>query len=103
MIRPPINRRSDRSPITLAVQCRTQSGLRDSGEMSDVSAEGCCLRLNGVYFRVGARVMLRPEGMEALSGLVRWVRGDLAGIEFDRPIYRPVLDHLVTIHGSKIG
>lgn len=101
MIRPPIPRRAVRQPIALAVQCRTQSGLRDRGEISDVSTEGCCLRLRGVYFRVGARVILKPDGLESFSGVVRWVRGDLAGVEFDRALYGPVIDHLVAIHGAR--
>lgn len=85
----------------MSVQCRTQSGLRDSGEISDVSTEGCCLKVRGLYFRVGTRLMLRPQGLESLTGVVRWVRGDLAGVEFDRAIYGPVVDHLVRIHGGQ--
>jgi hypothetical protein len=85
----------------MAVQCRTQSGLRDKGEISDISAEGCCVRMRGILFRVGARVVLRPEGMEGLSGVVRWVGGDLAGVEFDRPIYGPVVDHIVAMHAPR--
>ncbi len=44
--------------------------------------------------RVGAQVVLRPQGLEGLCGLVRWVRGHDAGIEFDRPLYTPVVEHL---------
>lgn len=84
----------------MAVQCRTQSGLRDHGEISDISAEGCCLRMRGIYFRVGTRLIVRPAGMEGLSGVVRWVRGDLAGVEFDRPIYGPVFEHLAAAHAA---
>jgi hypothetical protein len=83
-----------RRPVALAVQCRTQSGLRDDGEISDISAEGCCLRMHGLYFRVGQRLIIRPKGLEGLPGVVRWVSADLAGVEFDRPIYGPVLDHI---------
>lgn len=79
----------------MAVQCRTQSGMRDDGEISDISVEGCCLRMRGLYFRVGARLIIRPKGLEGLAGVVRWISSDLAGVEFDRPIYGPVLEHLV--------
>lgn len=85
-----------RRPVSLAVQCRTQSGMRDDGEISDISAEGCCLRMRGLYFRVGTRLIIRPAGMEGLPGVVRWVMRDLAGVEFDRPLYGPVLDHIAT-------
>lgn len=99
MTRVHIPRNSKRHPLALAVQCRTQSGMRDTGEISDLSAQGCCLRLRGLHFRVGTRLILRPEGLEAFSGAVRWLRGDLAGIEFDRPLYTPVVEYLAARHG----
>lgn len=82
----------------MAVQCRTQSGLRDKGEISDISSEGCCVYMRGMMFRLGTRVMLRPQGMESMSGVVRWIVGDLSGVEFDRPIYPPVVDHIVSVY-----
>ncbi|MBT0669821.1 PilZ domain-containing protein [Novosphingobium profundi] len=85
----------------MAVQCRTQSGLRDSGEIFDISAEGCRLRMGGLFVRVGARLILRPSGLEAFGGSVRWICGDFAGIEFDRPMYGPVVDHLAIQHAAQ--
>ena len=95
MTRRILPRRSQRRHVAMAVQCRTQSGMRDDGEISDISVEGCCLRMRGLYFRVGARLIIRPKGLEGLAGVVRWISSDLAGVEFDRPIYGPVLEHLV--------
>lgn len=87
-------RRADRKPVVLSAQCRTQSGLRDQGSISDISPEGCCVTTNSLFFRVGTRVVIRPEGMEGLTGTVRWIAGERAGVEFDNPIYAPVVDHL---------
>lgn len=56
--------------------------------------------MRGIYFRVGARLIVRPKGMEGMSGVVRWVSSDLAGVEFDRPLYGPVLEHIAATHGS---
>ncbi len=53
---------------------------------------------NGLFFRVGTRVVIRPEGMEGLTGVVRWIEGERAGVEFDNPIYGPVLEHLAARH-----
>ena len=103
MARIMLPRRSVRRPVLLAAQCRTQSGLRDQGEISDISAEGCCVRTRGIYLRVGARVVLRPDGLEGLSGIVRWVRSDMAGVEFDHPIYGPVVDHIAALHAPGAG
>lgn len=100
MTRPMLPRRSERRSVSMPVQCRTQAGLRDSGEISDISPEGCCVRMSGLYFRVGTRVVLRPQGMEGLTGIVRWVAGDIAGVEFDRLLYAPILDHLAATHAA---
>lgn len=87
-------RRSERQAVTLAVQCRTLSGMRDTGEISDITAEGCCLTTRSLFFRPGTRLIVKPQGMEGMSGVVRWVRGDQAGIEFDRPLYGPIVDFI---------
>ena len=44
--------------------------------------------------------MLRPERMEGLCGTVRWVSGHEAGIEFDRPLYAPVVEHLHRLYAD---
>lgn len=87
----------------MTVQCRTQTGLRDRGEIADISPEGCRVRVHGLAFRVGTRVLLRPEGLESVTGLVRWISGDEAGVEFDRPLYPPVVDHLAGRHGTAMA
>lgn len=91
-----IPRRSERRSVLMRVQCRSQSGFRDTAEISDISNEGCCLLMQGLHFRVGARLTIRPEGFEGLPGVVRWVRGDLAGVEFDRPLYGPIVDYMAS-------
>lgn len=93
-----IPRRAQRRSVVLPAQCRTTSGLRDTGEISDISTRGCCIKTHTVLFRVGSHVVIRPDRMEALGGTVRWVAGDCAGVEFDRAIYGPILDHLVRMH-----
>lgn len=92
-------RRTQRQPVELAAQCRTQSGLRDRGQISDISSEGCCVTTNSLFVRVGARIVIRPDGMEGLTGIVRWIEGNKAGVEFDNPVYGPVVDHLAQVHG----
>jgi len=93
-------RRSNRKPVQMAAQCRTSTGLRDKGWISDLSAEGCCVTTNGLFVREGARVLVRPEGMEGQSGVIRWVEGNRAGIQFDAPIYGPVVEHFAALHAA---
>lgn len=93
-----IPRRAQRRSVVLPAQCRINSGLRDRGEISDISAQGCCIKTDTVLFRVGSHVLIRPNGLEALGGTVRWIAGDCAGLEFDRMIYGPTVDHLVRLY-----
>ena len=84
----------NRNQVTLAAQCRTSTGIRDEGYLSDLSPEGCCISTRGILFMVGARVLVKPHGMEGLSGIVRWIDGHRAGVEFDSPLYGPIVEHL---------
>ncbi len=104
MTREIISRRARRRQVALAAQCRTQSGMRDKGMISDISAQGCCVITQGLFIKVGARVVVRPEGLEGLTGVVRWVEGTRAGIEFDTPLYGPIVDHLAERfpHGQRM-
>jgi len=86
----------------LRAQCRIGSGLRDTGEISDISTQGCCIKTDTLLFRVGSHVLIRPDNLEALGGTVRWISSHSAGIEFDRAIYGPILDHLVRMHETGV-
>lgn len=95
-----INRQSERKPVEMAAQCRTHSGLRDRGQISDISSTGCCVTTSGLFVKVGSRVLIKPDGIEGLSGIIRWVEGNRAGVEFDTAIYTPVVEHLAQMHGA---
>ena len=45
-------------------------------------------------------MVIRPEGVEGLTGVVGWIERDCAGVEFDSPIYGPIVDHLVDQHST---
>ena len=74
-------RRNPRKAITMAAQCRTISGVRDDGYLSDISAEGCCITTRGILFMEGSRVLIKPQGLEGLSGVIRWIDGHRAGVQ----------------------
>jgi hypothetical protein len=93
-------RKTPRHPVTMKAQCRTQSGMRDVGRISDLSPEGCCVTTNSLFVRVGLRVLIKPDGMEGLSGIVRWIEGNRAGIQFDTPLYGPIVEHLSAQHAD---
>lgn len=91
--------------MILAATCRTQSGMRDNAFISDISPHGCRLATSTLAVRIGLRIVIRPQGLEGLGGVVRWIAGQHVGIEFDTPLYEPVVDHLSQLHaaGTPVG
>ena len=84
----------------MSARCRTMSGLRDEGRISDLSTHGCCLTMKSMILSIGGRVMIKPDGMEAICGVVRWLRDKDAGVQFDAPLYGPVFEHLSQQHAA---
>jgi hypothetical protein len=84
----------------MTATCRTLSGLRDKAHISDISPRGCCLTTQALAVRPGMRVVIRPQGLEGVAGVVRWIEGHIAGVEFDAPLYEPVVDHLSQLHAA---
>lgn len=84
----------------MPASCRTQNGLRDEGFISDISSQGCRLAARTLAMRAGLRIVIRPQGLEGISGVVRWFDGHYAGVEFDAPLYQPVVDHLSQLHAA---
>lgn len=95
-----VPRRAERRPVRLPATCRTQSGLRDDAQISDISPHGCRLTPNTLAVRIGLRLVIRPQGLEGVTGIVRWIQGQQAGVEFDTPLYEPVVDHLSQLHAA---
>lgn len=91
---PPRPRNADRTPVRMPASCRSSTGLRDEGWLEDISAVGCCFVTRAMCFKVGSHIVLRPGGLEGITGIVRWVHANRCGVEFSRPLYGAVLDHL---------
>lgn len=91
-------RKVERIPVALAARCRTMGGMRDEAYLCDISTHGCRIVTRSLYLSVGMRVTIKPDGLEAFSGVVRWLGQDGAGVEFDNPLYGPVVEHLCARH-----
>jgi hypothetical protein len=96
-----IDRAAPRRNVRMAARCRSATGLSDEGWLEDISAEGCCLVSRAIAFRVGSRIVIRPEGLEGITGVVRWTSATRAGIEFDSPLYGPTVEHLWAMFGDQ--
>jgi len=87
-------RRSNRVALVLPAKVRSRSGFLDRVVISDLSALGCRIDSLALILQPGDQVVVRPEGLEGLCGVIRWVKNHSAGIEFDRALYAPVVEHL---------
>lgn len=90
----PIIRSSERQALFLTARFR-RGGHTAMCDVIDLSESGCKLRIAANFVDVGDTVFIRPEGLEALSGTVRWKNDGWMGVEFLEAVYRPVVDHLV--------
>lgn len=86
--------RNARTAVRMPATCRSSTGLRDEGWLEDISAVGCCFVTRATCFKPGNHIVLRPGGLEGITGVVRWVKSNRCGIEFSRPLYGAVFDHL---------
>lgn len=87
-------RTAQRLQLILPARCRSRSGFVDSVVISDISTHGCRIDSLALILQRGDMVVIRPEGLEGLTGVIRWIKAHSAGIEFDRPLYAPVVEHL---------
>lgn len=66
-------------------------------EIENLSEQGCQLRMSGRSGIVpGESVTLSIETLGPFEAIVRWHNEGWTGIEFDLPVYPPVLDHIHT-------
>ena len=87
-------RRSDCKAAILPTNYRTSSSMRNTGQISDISPSGCSIATNVSCCKGGMRDVIRPEGMEGLTGIARWIETARAGAEFDNIQHARLVGHL---------
>jgi hypothetical protein len=95
-----IERSSERTVVRMQALCRVVHGVRNEGWLENISARGCCFVSTRHFFSTGSQVLLKPNGLNALWGSVRWTNGPRCGVEFEQPLYGPVLQHLIERYGD---
>lgn len=92
-----IPRYSIRYPVWLTATCRTSTGRVADVILSDLSTDGCGVAVADGMLKPGQLVVVRLQSLEGLSGKVVWAGGKGAGVKFERPLYGPVVEHLVRV------
>jgi PilZ domain len=92
-----ITRKSMRYPVWLMAGCRGSMGRLSDVILSDLSTDGCGVTTAEGLMKTGQLIVVRMQGLEGLAGRVVWVRGKKAGVKFERPLYGPVVEHIVKV------
>lgn len=87
-------RRSRRMALAMPARCRKLSGFVEDVVIRDISSEGCRIMGFALNVQPGTRVVIRPNGMEGLCGIVRWTGRNEAGVEFERALHPAVAEHM---------
>lgn len=93
-------RRSERFCLVLPARCRSRTGFVDRVVITDISPEGCRIESQALTVNKGDYVVIQPQALEGLCGQIVWVRDHSAGIEFQHPLYGPVVEHLQRNHAQ---
>lgn len=96
-------RRAVRLELAMPGRLKTSTGILDCVAVLDLSPVGCRIASLEAEFDEGQILTLRPDRLEAMKGYVRWRKGHRAGIEFERPLYLPVVEHLHKTWPMPIG
>ncbi|QGN54351.1 PilZ domain-containing protein [Novosphingobium sp. Gsoil 351] len=91
---PPVPRQEVRLPVDLKSRVRTRGMKIRDVALSDISAAGCCIAIASHYVEVGQNIIIQPDTLEGLQARVCWVGDHKAGLEFARPLYPAVVEHL---------
>jgi PilZ domain-containing protein len=87
-------RRSDRIALNAEISLRRPGRPHYRVRVYDASLHGCKVEFVERP-SLDEHVWLKFEGLDAIEGLVCWIDGFVAGIEFVRPIHPAVFERLV--------
>ncbi|MFA7588443.1 MAG: PilZ domain-containing protein [Novosphingobium sp.] len=82
----PLRRAIARSPVDVSVIVTRGDGSRIAGRLTDVSLHGCNIQTTAASLRLGVFIAIALDIERPVQAIVRWTRGDSAGVEFLRPI-----------------
>ena len=84
----------------MTATCRTSLGRVSDVILSNLSIGGCGVTAQEGLLRPGQLIVIRLQSLEALPGKVCRAKGKRAGVKFDRPLYGPVVEHIVNVQLS---
>lgn len=86
-------RRTGRRKVGVDASCHDGDGPPIPIAITDLSEGGCKLE-GATGLQPDQEVIVRPQGLDALAGRVRWSHDKAAGIEFASRLHPAVVDHV---------
>ena len=82
----------------MPVRCRTKDGQTGRVILAEISCHGCRLYADDMTLLKGQWITIQPDKMEGMPAIVRWVDKKRAGVEFERPLYEAIAQHLQRLY-----
>ncbi len=79
-------RRAPRAIVEIEATVLSSRGDSAGMTIANVSIHGCNINGPADWLRLGSFVAVELNASEAMNAIVRWVRGESAGLEFLRPV-----------------
>lgn len=76
-------------------RCRTRLGVI-TVDVLDLTTAGCMVTSFGSVFSPGDTVSIQLPSLRLMRATVAWTDQSIAGLQFEEPLYEPVLAHLLT-------
>jgi len=86
---------NDRPPLAMNAKLRIIGSKGFDVSVTDLTVDGCCIVLQNVELRLKQQVSIKLESLDFIKGRINWSSESGAGIEFERPLYGPVVEHLL--------
>ena len=87
-------REKERFDVNVMGTLRTGAGTPIQAEITDLSEKGCACTVGSMWLKSSAHASLRIGDLGPIDATIRWVNDRQIGIEFHRPVYGPVFEHL---------
>lgn len=88
----PVERGIERLRLHAPVSIKLYGSTRSSpAQMFDLSMSGCCV-VSEAPLRTGSQILVRIPGLKFRSATVAWRRGEVAGVEFHKPLHPTVVE-----------
>lgn len=82
----PDRRKASRRAVSARVQVSNVAGSGSILTVEDLSSYGCSIKGDTSWLRLGMILSIRLEDDLPVQAVTRWVRSNVAGVEFFRPL-----------------